>query len=247
VSEPLVVPLGDCALFVRVAPPTPGRGRDTEGTVAARSADTTGGDPHAASRALVLALRNSLEAAPLEGSIDVVPSFDGVAVHFDRRGATDSATWAARTDELLRRVTTVESGRAPRQPILEIAVRYGGDEGPDLDDVAALAGIDAAEVVKTHASTLYHVAMIGFVPGFPYLSGLPERLHTPRLTTPRRNVPRGSVAIGGSHTGIYPFETAGGWRIIGRTDAVLFDPAQDPPAMLRVGDRVRFVESVSAQ
>ena len=123
----------------------------------------------------------------------------------------------------------------------EIGVRYGGEDGPDLAAVAEYAGLSPRQVVERHAAGEYRVAMLGFAPGFPYLLGLDPRIAMPRLSTPRQRVEAGSVGIGGTQAGIYPRSGPGGWRIIGRTDAVLFDPARDPPSLLAPGDRVRFV------
>jgi KipI family sensor histidine kinase inhibitor len=123
----------------------------------------------------------------------------------------------------------------------EIPVRYGGDDGPDLTDVAAHRGLTEDDVAALHAGATYTVGFIGFSPGFPYLLGMPDTLATPRLATPRTRIPAGSVGIGGSYTGIYPQATAGGWRLIGRTDHVLFDAGRSPPAMLAAGATVRFV------
>jgi KipI family sensor histidine kinase inhibitor len=108
-------------------------------------------------------------------------------------------------------------------------------------EVSAGAGLTAEEVVAIHSSTEYVVHMIGFMPGFPYLGGLDERLVTPRRTTPRTRVPAGSVAIGGKQTGIYPSTSPGGWNIIGRTSVRMFDVDKNPPSLLQPGDRVRFV------
>ncbi len=134
----------------------------------------------------------------------------------------------------------------PDQPDLpartvEVPVCYGGSGGPDLPDVAAHCGLTAEEVVRIHAAGEYHVYFLGFSPGFPYLGGLDPRLATPRLAAPRRAVPAGSVAIGGAQTGVYPVGSPGGWRLIGRTPAPLFDPVCTPPALLQMGDLVRFV------
>ena len=123
----------------------------------------------------------------------------------------------------------------------EIRVRYGGDDGPDLADVAARTGLSEREVIRLHASVEYRVLVLGFVPGFPYLGLLPAALELPRRATPRVRVPAGSVAIAGRQCGIYPFATAGGWHLIGRTELSLWDAAADPPAALAPGDRVRFV------
>jgi KipI family sensor histidine kinase inhibitor len=124
--------------------------------------------------------------------------------------------------------------------VVEIAVRYGGADGPDLERVAAHAGLSAGEVVARHAASDYTVAMLGFAPGFPYLLGLDAALHVPRRANPRTRVPAGSVAIGGAQTGIYPRELPGGWNLIGCTPLTLFDPCRDQPCLLAPGDRVRF-------
>ncbi|MCA1829891.1 MAG: allophanate hydrolase subunit 1 [Actinomycetota bacterium] len=135
------------------------------------------------------------------------------------------------------RVPVVEPARAPEGGRLhEIDVTYGGE---DLDDVAELTGLSAGDVVRAHASAEYRVAFIGFSPGFPYLLGLPRRLHVPRLSTPRARVPAGSVAIADRYSGIYPDATPGGWRLIGRTGMKLFDAGAG--ASVQPGDRVHFV------
>jgi 5-oxoprolinase (ATP-hydrolysing) subunit B len=125
--------------------------------------------------------------------------------------------------------------------LFEIEVAYGGAGGPDLADVARGANLSEKDVILRHSEALYTVGFLGFAPGFAYLLGLPPELATPRLATPRTRVPGGSVAIGGGFTGIYPRETAGGWRLIGQTDIELFDPHRRPPSLFRPGDRVRFV------
>ncbi len=122
-----------------------------------------------------------------------------------------------------------------------IDVRYGGEDGPDLDAVGAETGLGAAGVVELHAATEYEVLFPGFAPGFAYLGELPEALRVARLATPRTRVPAGSVAIAGAMTAVYPQASPGGWRLIGRAQVRLFDPGATPPALLRAGDRVRFV------
>ncbi|MDQ2809633.1 MAG: 5-oxoprolinase subunit PxpB [Chloroflexota bacterium] len=125
--------------------------------------------------------------------------------------------------------------------MIDVPVRYGGEGGPDLADVAARAGLTEAAVVALHSGTLYRVFMLGFAPGFAYLGPLPAPLVLPRRATPRPRVPAGSVAIAGGQTGIYPLATPGGWHLIGHTAAPLWDAARDPPALLRPGAWVRFV------
>jgi KipI family sensor histidine kinase inhibitor len=122
-----------------------------------------------------------------------------------------------------------------------IEVRYGGDDGPDLVAVSERLGLAPGRVVELHASVAYRVCILGFMPGFAYLGGLPASLRVPRRDSPRPRVPAGSVAIAGPQTGVYPFASPGGWHLIGRTEARLWRMEDDPPAVLRPGDRVRFL------
>ena len=124
---------------------------------------------------------------------------------------------------------------------IEIPVRYGGGDGPDLQAVAQACGLPEAAVVALHAVGSYVVAFVGFLPGFAYLDGLDERLHLPRRAEPRTRVPAGSVAIAGTQSGVYPFDSPGGWHVIGRTAQRMFDPDREPAALAQPGDRVRFV------
>jgi KipI family sensor histidine kinase inhibitor len=133
------------------------------------------------------------------------------------------------------------SAPLPAPRTVEIPVCYGGEYGPDLEDVAAISGRTPAEVATIHSGADYLVCFLGFSPGFPYLSGMPESIAAPRLATPRSRVPAGSVAIGGRQTGVYPLASPGGWRLIGRTSLRLFDASGDPPVLLRMGDHVKFV------
>jgi inhibitor of KinA len=128
----------------------------------------------------------------------------------------------------------------PEPKTVEIPVAYGGEFGPDLEWVARYHKTTTEKVVQLHTATTYQVYMIGFTPGFPYMGELPERLATPRRETPRTTIPEGSVAIAQRQTGIYPVESPGGWHILGRTPMKLFNPLQIPPALLEMGDLVRF-------
>ena len=181
-------------------------------------------------RALTAAL------AGVRGILNLHPAFASLLVEFDPRLMAHDAV-----EELVRQRAAGAADRESEPRLVEIPVRYGGEEGPDLEDVARHAGMAAEAVVKLHASAVYTVYFVGFATCFPYLGGLPEALATPRLAAPRRLVPAGSVAIGGSQAGIYPLASPGGWRVIGRTDLRLFDPACEPPGLLRMDDRVRFV------
>lgn len=192
---------------------------------------------------LVHALDAALGAQRPPWVVDLVPAYASLAVHLD-------VSQFGRGDDPLRVAAdwvrgcwgAMSSTRDARQAgRLEIPVHYGGAEGPDLDAVAAHAGLTREAVIERHAAGEYQVAMLGFAPGFPYLLGLDPALATPRLAQPRAQVAAGSVAIGGAQTGIYPRPGPAGWRVIGRTDIVLFDPARDPPSLLQPGDQVRFV------
>jgi len=165
---------------------------------------------------------------------DVIPA-DGSLLLVLRQGAAPSADLrAALADPLAAAPDTCGA-------LHEIAVEYGGAAGPDLLALAEAAGMDAHAYIHSHTAMEYTVAFLGFQPGFPYMRGLPEALHAPRRASPRVRVAAGSVGIGGAYCGIYPAGGPGGWQIIGRATADLFDPARDVPALLMPGDRVRFV------
>ena len=184
----------------------------------------------------VLRLTRALGALP-SGIRNLHPAFASVLVDFDprRRSHEEVEAWIRKA---LAAANTGKSDAEPR--VIDIPVRYGGADGPDLEDVARHTGLEPNRVVELHAGADYLVYFLGFSPGFPYLGGMPPQLATPRLAAPRKQVPAGSVAIGGAQTGIYPMETPGGWRLIGRTPLRLFDAGANSPALLRIGDRVRF-------
>ncbi len=128
------------------------------------------------------------------------------------------------------------------EEVIEIPVNYGGVYGPDLSMMSDKLKISEKQIVKIHTSRTYRIYMIGFMPGFPYLGGLDEKISFPRLSTPRISVPAGSVGIAGIQTGVYPFESPGGWNIIGKTETKLFDTEANPPALLKGGVNLRFLE-----
>jgi KipI family sensor histidine kinase inhibitor len=198
----------------------------------------------AATVELVQRLAASLRAAPLLGVVDVVPSYASLALLFDARwlaGRAEGDDPAAPIAEALRQRLLQQDALPQLEPReVTLPVCYGGEYGPDLAEVAARTGLSADEVVARHTAARYRVALLGFQPGFPYLLGLDEKLAVPRRDTPRVRVPAGSVAIGGAQTGVYPRDTPGGWQLVGRTAAVLFDETRSPPALLSPGDIVRF-------
>jgi inhibitor of KinA len=185
----------------------------------------------------VLAFAARVEKADVVGVQEVVPTYRSVTVYFD--ALTISAEdLAARLRTLLSRPL---SPTRQRGSVHAIPVLYGGSTGPDLDDVAHTAGLTPRQVIELHCSVLYHVYMLGFSPGFPYLGTLPAALVMPRLATPRKRVAAGSIGLAGGQTGIYPQESPGGWRIIGRTPVRLFSMTRTKPFLLQAGDQVRFV------
>lgn len=181
--------------------------------------------------------RSIREAAP-DWLRDLVPAYASLAVFFDP-DAVDASTVARWLDAKLADVSATSVDTPSR--CIEIPVAYGGAFGEDLDACASELGMSPDALIERHAAATYTVAMIGFAPGFPYLSGLHPALALPRLDTPRTRVPAGSVAIGGAQTGLYPRESPGGWRLIGRTPIRMFDPKRTSPSLLSPGDRVRFV------
>ena len=195
--------------------------------------------------ARVHAIADYLLGHPIDGVIDVVPAFATVAIHYRPEALAEDASPQSPYRRLCAAIETVllddsiparGAGR-----VVEIPVSYGGDFGPDLDEVAAACGFAPAEVIALHAASPHRVYMLGFAPGFPYLGGLDPRLQVPRRATPRTKVPAGSVAIARDQSAIYSLETPGGWNVIGRTPVRLFTPDADPPCLLSAGDDVRFV------
>ncbi len=215
-QNPVYSPVGDSALLVRF-----------------------GEQMDAAANRRVHALAQRLRQHPLAGVGEAVPGYITLLIHYDPLLLTYDQILAWVRKQAAQ--AQDEAGAAPR--CVEIPVIYGGEFGPDLAFVSAHTGLSADEVIRRHTAPTYTVYFIGFTPGFPYLGGMDVRLTTPRLETPRARVPAGSVGIAGPQTGVYPLESPGGWRIIGRTQLPLFDLAAQPPSLLSPGDEVRFVRA----
>jgi KipI family sensor histidine kinase inhibitor len=217
-----ISPFGDAALLVSL-------GDRPDASLTARAHEIA---------AVVEGLRGTEPAfgRPLPAHASVLVPLDALAL--SREVAIERLRKAVR-DAIATRPE--DGGNDVNDRVVEIVVRYGGEDGPDLADVASRAGLSEDAVVELHATARYRVLFLGFAPGFAYLGGLPDELVMPRRTTPRERVPAGSVAIAGAFAGVYPLAMPGGWNLIGRTDAVLFDPIADPPARLRPRSTVRFV------
>ncbi len=221
-----IEPLGDSALIVRVV-------------------DDFARDPEASLNAVLAALR-SLEAAAIPGVTELAPAYSTVGVFFDVAEIAhaapdfDPSDWLKTRIETVLKIHSAETEEHDETRLIEIPVCYDGEFAPDLDDIARSTGLDAAEVIERHSSAAYRVACVGFIAGFPFLSGLPSELATPRRSVPRKEVPAGSVGIGGAQTGVYPRTSPGGWNLIGRTPMRLFDVQYSPPTILQAGDRVRL-------
>ena len=179
--------------------------------------------------------RDRLNGAPWSAPI---PAYASLLVPFDPL-RIQFADAEARVSTLIGRLSIAARAVLPR-PVLTIPVRYGGDYGPDLAEVADRAGLTPAQVIELHSGTTYRAYMLGFAPGFAYLGTLPEVLRLPRRSTPRQRVPAGSVAIAAAQTAVYPLATPGGWHLIGRTDAIMWDANREPPALVEAGRDVRF-------
>jgi inhibitor of KinA len=184
----------------------------------------------------VVKLLHLLQADPIEGIRNLHPAYCSVLIKFDPLRLDHDKLHATLIPYLAR----LEEALLPEPKEVEIPICYGGEFGPDLNDVAAIHGMTPAQAIGLHSSATYIVYFLGFAPGFGYLGGLPEELTCPRLETPRAKVPQGSVGIGGNQTAVYPFATPGGWRLIGRTPVAMFRRDSEPMSLLQIGDHLRF-------
>jgi KipI family sensor histidine kinase inhibitor len=173
----------------------------------------------------------------IEGIVDVIPTYCSLLVNYDPLviGYKDLKK---RLEGLVK--VDVKSGEG-KKTIVEIPVCYGGEYGPDIANIAEHAGLTEEEVIKIHSSKDYLIYMLGFLPGFTYLGGLDERIHTPRLASPRIKIRAGSVGIGGSQTGIYPLDSPGGWQLMGMTPVKTYDPDREVPILVEAGQYIRFI------
>ena len=173
----------------------------------------------------------------IEGIVDMIPSFCALLINYDSRVIT--------YDKLKKRLADVLKIDAKAEnvasQVFEIPVCYGGQYGPDMTNLKEHAGLSEEEIIAIHSGSDYLIYMLGFLPGFPYLGGLDERIHIPRLASPRIKIPAGSVGIGGAQTGIYPLDSPGGWQLLGQTPVKTYDPERETPILFEAGDYIRFV------
>jgi inhibitor of KinA len=211
---PRILPIGDSALLIELG-------------------DSI--DPDINDR--VYTLDDWLNVNPPDGILSWIPGYASLLISYNPLilKFSEVSVWIS------EQFQSCPSVQERKSRLIEIPVRYGGEDGPDLEYVADQHQISPVEVVQKHTAPIYRVGMMGFTPGFAYLMGLDPGLATPRLANPRTHVPAGSVGIAGDQTGIYPLESPGGWRLIGRTDLALFDPLNEPHFLLSPGDEVRFL------
>ncbi len=192
--------------------------------------------------AQVYALQREIEASDIANAVEeFIPSYRSLLVEYDAAKFSHAEMQDSVAGLVENAASTTDSPVDAGQETRQIPVAYGGEYGPDLETVAQHAGLSVDEVISIHSGTDYHVFMLGFAPGFPYLGGMDERIACPRLATPRTLVPAGSVGIAEAQTGVYPNASPGGWQLIGRTPMALFDVNADPPVAMLPGNKVNFV------
>lgn len=219
-NKPRLLPVGDSSLLVEF-------GREVDSRMNAR----------------VRALSDAVLAADFNWLQDIVPAFASLLICYDKRRVQLNEVSAA-VQELLAGLPEVWD---EERRVWLVPVCYEGEFAPDMADMEELCGLTREEIVAIHSGRDYQIYMLGFLPGFPYLGGLDERIHAARLDSPRVRIEAGSVGIGGAQTGIYPCASPGGWRLIGKTPAVLYDPNREQPIVYQAGDYIRFVPISAAE
>lgn len=186
---------------------------------------------------LVTRFTSAAEKARIPGAVEYIPAFCSVTVIYD-----PLKTSAKELTRQLKRAQKHSAGGNDFKPVLyKIPVCYDDEFAPDMESVEKITGLAKEEIINIHTGRDYPIYMLGFLPGFAYLGDMDKRIAAPRLETPRVRIPRGSVGIGGNQTGIYPSDSPGGWRLIGKTPVRVYDEKKEDPILYRAGDRIRFI------
>lgn len=184
----------------------------------------------------IRAFKIAMEKSGIPGIVETVPTYRSLLVHYK----PEVIGYKAITEKFKSLMGTLDNIEIPPPTVIEIPVLYGGEMGPDIENVASHNGKTVEEVIKIHTSQEYLIYMIGFIAGFPYLGGMSKEIATPRLKEPRVKIDGGSVGIAGEQTGIYPLDSPGGWQLIGRTPLKLYDAEREKPVLLEAGQYIKF-------
>ncbi|MBP3927148.1 MAG: 5-oxoprolinase subunit PxpB [Clostridium sp.] len=190
----------------------------------------------------IRAFKIAVEKSGIEGIVETVPTYRSLLVHY-RPEVIGFQKLTGKFEELMGSLSNIQ---IPPPTVIEIPVLYGGEMGPDIENVADHNGKTVEEVIRIHTSTEYLIYMLGFIAGFPYLGGMSKEIATPRLKSPRVKIDGGSVGIAGEQTGVYPVDSPGGWQLIGRTPLKLYDADREKPVLLEAGQYIKF-RSITAE